>query len=190
MLCFLIPLQTGLFVCRGFSIVLSALSCLSRFGESILGIVHADEELASGAFQRHDELGVVGIAMGGVFCHRAVNGVAGALSDGGDDVVGRREGGVDLSGDDFFNVWGVKGNVAGQAVIEGARQAVHIGKKGFGFSVDFFRGDVVGRAPDGVVVVGVFEGINGEAEVNQFRLAFLVEEDVARFDVAVKEVFL
>ena len=36
-------------------------------GLGVLGVVHADEELAAGAFQRHDEFGVVGIAMGGVF---------------------------------------------------------------------------------------------------------------------------
>lgn len=42
MLCFLIQLQIALLVRRGFSIVALALSYISRFGESILGIVHAD----------------------------------------------------------------------------------------------------------------------------------------------------
>ncbi len=52
---------------RFFHSSLGAFLSFFRFGESILGIVHADEELASGAFQCHDEFRVVGVAVGGVF---------------------------------------------------------------------------------------------------------------------------
>ena len=68
MLCFLIQFQIALScLSRFFHSFFRRFPIFFRFSESILGIVHADEELASGAFQRHDEFRVVGVAVGGVF---------------------------------------------------------------------------------------------------------------------------
>ena len=78
--------------------------------------------------------------------------------------------------------------MAGQRVIQRSRQAIHVRQEILAFALHFFRRDVIRRAPHGRVVFGVRLGAAGEAEVNQLGFAVGVEQDVARLDVAMKEV--
>ncbi len=76
---------------------------------------------------------------------------------------------------------------AGHGVEESRAQAVEVALEGLRLALKLFRRDVVGRAPDLAVemvhrVVG-----EGETEIDDLRRVVLVEENVARLDVAVNQ---
>ena len=93
-----------------------------------------------------------------------------------------------MGGDDLFHR-AFKRHMAGQGVIEGAAQAVHVGMKILAFAFELFRGDVIDRAPD-VLFPGVVLRRADQAEINQLGFAVHVEKDIARLDVAMEQFVL
>ncbi len=153
----------------------------------LAGFELVDEEHATGGGQGHDEFVVALEALSGVFGEGGDDGVAGGLADFVDHVVGRGDGGMDMGGDDFVDGGCFKGDVAGDGVVEGAGEAIHVREKVLAFLADFFGSDIVGGAPDTGIVVVFGIGAAGEAEVDEFGFTFGVEEDVTGFDIAVEE---
>src|SRR5262245_55715229 len=76
----------------------------------------------------------------------------------------------------------------GQSVVERAPEAVHVRMEIFPVTLNFFRGDIVRRAPDGRFVFFALGCRTGESEIDELRLAVLVKQDIARLDVAMKEI--
>ena len=110
---------------------------------------------------------------------------------------GRDPGGGGLQGDDLSfglaqEVGGhgflVAGRFAGQGVVKGGPEGVHVRAEILGVAFDGFRGHVVGRGPDFLGLGGAaLAEQQGQTEIHDFGVALGVEQDVTRLDVAVDQ---
>src|SRR5689334_18142849 len=82
----------------------------------------ADEELAAGGGEGHDELVVALVAFVRVFGHRLNEGVASGLGDAWDHQAGWRQGSVDVGSNDFVDTGGLKRDMPSERVIERSGQ--------------------------------------------------------------------
>ena len=145
-----------------------------------------DEELAAGCGHGHDEFVIALEAFGWLFGHGSDEGIAGGGGDFRNYLVGRGEWGMDLGGDDFLDGRSFEGNMAGEGMIKGASEAVHVREEIFPFAFDFFGGDVIGSSPNGFFFGSGFH-LAGESEIDEFGFAIGIEEDITRFDIAVED---
>ena len=96
-------------------------------------------------------------------------------------------GGGGVLGHDLAGRLRVKRWAGGQGMEEGGSQRVHITAEILRLAAEFFGGNIIGRTPDDATAVGGgFVLGERQAEVDEFGLAFVVEEDVAGFNVAVE----
>ena len=117
--------------------------------------------------------------LGGVILHGRIIGL---------EIEGR---GAGVQGQNFRSGLGVERRAPGQGVKQRGAQGVHVAVKIFRQAAQFFRGDVVGSTPDHIrpgprgFVLGA-----GQTEVHQLGHSFVVEQDVAGFDIAVQHLAL
>ena len=110
------------------------------------------------------------------------------MRDFGYDQIGRRQRRLHLGNDDFLGGWRIKRDAPGQCVVKRRPEAVHVGQKGFGLAFDFFRRDIIRRAPGHVIRFLLLVGFLRQTEVHQFRFVIRIEQNVARLDVAVEQI--
>src|SRR5687767_9297082 len=123
--------------------------------------------MASRGFKSEFELVVALEAFGWILGHGAGDRVTGETGNVRTNEVWRRERGVDMRGDNSFDGRCFERDDAGDGVVERAGEAVHVGEEIFAFTLHLLWRDVVGRAPDGGVVIVAAFGFAGETEIDQ-----------------------
>ena len=133
------------------------------------------QQLAARSGERHDQIVIGGVALAWFLCERDANGFVGGFGNPRVDVHRRRQRRMNVSGHDLLNSVRFEWDVAGHRVIKSPAEAVHVGQKILSGALDFFGSNVIGRSPDGSLILVIVFRAACEAEIDQLRFAIFVE---------------
>mgnify|MGYP000285898975 CR=1 FL=1 len=144
------------------------------------------QQPAAGGFEGHDEVSEAGVAFLGVFVHGAQNGGFGVFADGADKFARGMQPGFYVHPHGFFHSGGIEGHAAGDGVVHGGAEGIHVGPEILPTQGDALGGDVIGGADQSLGGASLTLAA-GDAKVGELGFAVGVVEDVVGLEVAVND---